>query len=309
MESVHWIILAAGAPLLWAIVNHIDKYFLSDRFSHAKVGISGGLMIFSTLFSVVVLPITYFLSHDVFSLSLQAITILILVGLLNSFSILLYLQALDKDEASIVVPIYQTIPFFSFIFSYLLLGETLTLLQVIGGVFIVFSSIILTLELDSESGIKIKRNILFLMLSAAALVGLSDSMFKFGAVTYNVTQAFFWENVGLFMFGLILLFFKKYRLSFISLVKKSPGRTTALNLASEGLTAFGNFLIRVAMLIAPVALVTSVSSVQPLFVFIISVLLTIFFPFISKEKISRKHLIHKVSCITCIVIGAIILSL
>jgi hypothetical protein len=49
-----WFLIALIGPILWAIVNHIDKFLLSDKFEGSNVG---ALMIFSTLQCGLLLPI------------------------------------------------------------------------------------------------------------------------------------------------------------------------------------------------------------------------------------------------------------
>ena len=44
-------------PLLWATVNHVDKYLLSKAHHKSSVNV---LMVYSTGFSIIVLPILYF---------------------------------------------------------------------------------------------------------------------------------------------------------------------------------------------------------------------------------------------------------
>lgn len=310
MESLYWVGLAAGAPFLWAIVNHIDKYFLSERFSHAKVGITGGLMIFSTLFSIVVLPILYVIDpQSILSAHFWTASMLVLIGVLHAFSILLYLQALDMDEASIVVPIFQTIPIFGFIFGYLILGEVLTPYQMFGALLVVLFSVLLTLELDKEKGVRFKKKVLLLMFASSALLALVDTLFKLGAEDKgSVVGALFWENVGLLIFGIVLLFAPTYRKSFNALLKHNFKTIFSLNIVSEGLTVIGNVMLRYALMLAPIALVMTIGSIQPLYVFALGILLTLFFPRISKENMSRHSLIQKTVSILFIALGAGIIT-
>ncbi len=309
MSSISWILIAAAAPLLWAVVNHIDKYFLSNSFSSSRVGMTGGLMIFSTLFSVVVLPVLYFIDPAVIYVSVSHALLLISVGILNASSIYLYLKALDKDEASIVVPLWQMIPVFGFLFGLILLGETLTTGQLIGGILVVGFSALLTLELDFEQGIKLKKGIFLLMMLSSAFFALGETVFKMGAMETNFMAALFWGNIGLLIFGLTLCCITTYRKSFFLLMKDKFGTTLGLNLGSEALTVLGNTLSRYAILLAPVAAVLAIAGLQPMFVLVIGVLITLLIPKLQGEKISSKHLVQKIICITAIVIGTTILGI
>ena len=92
------------------------------------------------------------------------------------------------------------------------------------------------------------------------------------------------------------------------MLKIQGKKIISLNIGSESLTIIGNVATNFALIIAPVALVLTVSGIQPLFVFIIGVLLTVFLPKIYTERISKKHLVQKIISIFIIIIGSILIS-
>jgi len=301
-----WFLIALIGPILWAIVNHIDKYLLSDRFEGNNVG---ALMIFSTLQCGLVLPILYLFNHDIFAVSLSNILLLVVIGIISVFAIMPYMYALDEEEASIVIPLFQLIPIWGFVFSYFLIGETLTVFQLIGCLLIIAGSIIITLEFDEEEKIKFKKKTILLMLLSTVLFAFYETLFKYVAVDVGFVVSSFWEYLGVFLMGVIFyLFVKKYKESFKHLLKTSGGKIISLNILSESFTIIGNAAVNFALIIAPVALTLTVSGIQPLFVFLIGIFLTIFFPNISKEKMSKKHLIQKVVSILVIIIGGIFIG-
>ena len=67
-----WFLIALIGPILWAGVNHVDKYLLSDKFKGSNVG---ALMLFSTLTCFIVLPIFYLINSDIFNPSFFEIII------------------------------------------------------------------------------------------------------------------------------------------------------------------------------------------------------------------------------------------
>jgi hypothetical protein len=69
----------------------------------------------------------------------------------------------------------------------------------------------------------------------------------------------------------------------------------------------GNLAFAFAYMLAPIALVLLANSFQPIFVLGIGILLTIFFPKISVEKIEAKNLWQKVIAITITGIGTYLL--
>ena len=67
---------------------------------------------------------------------LGSIALIIMSGILYMAAILLYLQALRTEEASVVAPFFQAGPLFGYVLAYLVLGETLTPRQMAGGLLI-----------------------------------------------------------------------------------------------------------------------------------------------------------------------------
>lgn len=302
-----WFLIALIGPILWAIVNHIDKYLLSSRFEGSNIG---ALMIFSTLqCGFIVLPILFIVNHQIFSVPIGDIFLLIIIGVLSIFAIMPYMYALDEEEASVVIPLFQLIPIWGYFFSFIMLGESLNWLQILGCAFIIFGSAVITLEEDIDEKIVFKKKVIWLMLLSTILFAFYETLFKFVATDYGFVLSSFWEYVGVLIMGIIFyLFVKNYRESFISLLKTQGSKIISLNIGSESLTIIGNIATNFALMIAPVALVLTVSGVQPLFVFIIGVILTFFFPKIYSEKLSKKHIAQKLISITIIIIGSIFIG-
>ncbi len=302
-----WFLIALVGPILWAVVNHIDKYLLSDNSEGSNIG---ALMIFSSLqCGILILPILYLINHDVFSVSLQNIIFLMIIGVLSIFAILPYMYALDEEEASIVIPLFQLIPIWGYFFSFFLLGETLNWVQTVGCLLIIFGSIVITIEEDLDEKIKFKKRIIWLMLISTVLFAIYETLFKFVAVDYGFVISSFWEYVGVLIMGIIFyIFIKNYRESFLSMLKLKGVKIASLNTVGESLNIIGSLATNFALIIAPVALVLTVSGIQPLFVFLIGIFLTAFFPKIYTEKLSKKHIVQKIISILVIIVGSILIS-
>ena len=298
--SANVIIIALGAPFLWSIVNHADKFLLSKYF---KSGGVGGLMIFSTLFSVFLLPIIYFVDRDAIFVEGYGSLILICAGILNGIAILLYLLALSDDEASIVVPFMQLIPFFAFIFGYFLLGEVLTSLQLLGGLVIILGTLLLSIGFSERKKIKFKTKVSILMIGHSLLFALYETLFKFVSIKSGFWDGVFWEAIGLIFFGVFLYLIPRFRNEFLLVFKKNSKAIIGVNIISEIFTIAGNWFMAFATLLAPLALVTLISGYQPVFVFIIGIFITLFFPKISEERITKGALFHKGIAILIILFG------
>src|SRR5437868_1494847 len=104
---MNWFLFALVGPILWAATNHIDKFLLSK---YIKGQTTGALMLFTGFFSIISLPVAFYFSQNIFQISFRDILLIIGSGILYLLGIIPYLYALNKDEASIVIPMFQTVP-------------------------------------------------------------------------------------------------------------------------------------------------------------------------------------------------------
>ena len=136
-----WFLYALGAPVLWALVNIADQYLVNK---HAKGEHQvGALVLFSSLVGIVVAFIIAIFVNGIFEVNTHDRLILILSGFFSLGWIILYLKALEIEDVSSIVPWFLTIPVFGYIFAYIFLGETLTQIQMIGSIVVLFGGKIL----------------------------------------------------------------------------------------------------------------------------------------------------------------------
>src|SRR3990167_1104913 len=243
-----WFFIALFAPALWSVTNHIDKYLIGKYFRGTG---TGALIVFSSLIGLFVLP--FILLFQVNVLDIKPLNALLVMGgsAVALLAILIYLYSLKKDEASIVVPLFQTIPVFSYVLAYIVLGETLTSRQMLGAVLVILGAISISFDL-TEKKPKFKSVVFFLMLVSS--------------------------------------FLRAYRDQFISVIKRSKVPIIGLNALNEIINVIASLCIKFASLLAPLALVWVVNGFQPFFVFIYGVILTLFFPKLGTESLLKKHL-------------------
>lgn len=306
----NWFLIALIAPILWSVINHIDKYILSKYQDGRGVG---ALLIFSSLSSILVLPfIAIIYRSQIFNISFADSIVLFIVGFLSAIGFFFYLKAMDTEEASVVIPLFQFDAILGYFLSYFILNESLNLQQVLASVLILTGIVLLSLEIDIENKIKLKKRILLLVITSSFMFALGGVLFKKLAIEDSFWVSIFWQYVGLTIFGgLVLIFYKKFRDSFLEMVfvPNIKFKLLSLNIFSEVLYMLGAIANNFAILLAPIALVFVVNSYQPLFVFIAGVLFTIFLPQFAVEKISKKHFLHKLISIIIILIGSYLLYL
>lgn len=303
---MNWFFIALLAPAIWAATNHIDKYLLQKYF---KNGGEGALFIFSALIGIVVAPIILFIHPEALQHSPQGSLLIAINGSLYIIGLMPYVYALKRGDASITIPLFQLIPVFSFFLAWLVLGETITVTQLIGGVIVVIGSIALSFELDNIKKIIFNAHIFWLMTLSSFILSLNFLFFKVFALQASLLTTAFWEYVGFMLTAVCLfMFVKTYRQQFLVVLKENTVPSIALNGLNEILNLAGKFIFSFVSLLVPITLVWFVVGFQPFFVLIYGILLTVLFPRIIKEKISRGHLLHRFLTILFMLIGTYLLA-
>jgi drug/metabolite transporter (DMT)-like permease len=298
-----WLLIALLGPLLWSVCNQIDRYFLSRYFAHETLG---ALLMFSSLIGIVALPVAWAFSDPFCGYSARQIGLLLGAGLAGVYGIYLYLLALRDEEASLVVPFWQLIPVFGYLFGWLVLGETLAPRQIGASLAIIAGAMALSVDPATLGrGLRIKWRLAGLMTASSVIFGLHAVVFKFVAEKADFWGACFWEYAGFVVAGVWLwIFSPASRRSFLHILTPSKRRDfgwiMGLCVFSEVITLVGNLATNLALLMAPVAMVLLVSSMQPVFVFLLGLASTVFFPRFVTESLSRRTVVHKVCCLLVI---------
>ena len=300
-----WFFIALWAPFLLACANHNDKFLLSRYFKEKNIG---SIVIFSSLFSGVAVLIVLFIQPDVYDVSLVQGSALIATGMLSVFAAVCYLYALDIDEASFVTPFYQTVPIFAYFLGYFILGETITLAQGSGSFVIIAGALALSFEFGRR-GMRFKRNVVALMLVASFLSAINGVIFKLIALDKGFWVSLFWGFVGQVMAGLTLIVcVPGYRRDFLGLFRQHKVAVVGLIALSETLFSVSEAVTLYATLLAPVALVLLVNSFQPLFVFALGIVLTLFLPRVAKELLGRMKMLQKGVGIGLMLVGGYLIT-
>jgi drug/metabolite transporter (DMT)-like permease len=305
VSIMSWFFIALTAPFLLACANHNDKFLLSRYLKDKNIG---PIVIFSSLFSGVAIPIVLLIQPDVYGVSLVQGSALVATGMLSVFAAVFYLYALDIDEASFVTPFYQTVPIFAYFLGYFILGETITLAQGLGSSVIIVGALALSLEFGRRR-IRFKRNVVALMLAASFLSAINGVIFKLIAVNKGFWVSLFWGFVGQVMAGLtFVVCVPSYRRDFLSLFKEQKVAAVGLIALSRTLFSVSEAVTLYATLLAPVALVLVVNSFQPLFVFMFGTVLTLFLPRVAKESLDRRKMLQKGVGIGFMLVGGYLIS-
>jgi len=301
-----WFWIALVAPISHALTNHIDKHLIDK---YLKGGEVGSLVLFSSILAVMALPVAYLFDPSVFSVAPVDALLLIFNGALIIIAYIFYFYALQERETSLVMPLAQLVPVFSFILGYTMFGETLTMIQIVGSLIIMAGSILLSLEFGDR--VKPSYKMIFYMSLVCLFYAISGVLFKFVAVSEDrFWQAAFWDFVGKALVGLLIFaFVASYRRSFIQVLKSNSIPLLSWNVVNEILATIGELALLYAVLLAPVAMVQVVAGSQPIFVFLLGVIFTLLWPSFVSEDLSRHSLIQKIAGTAVVVAGTVLINL
>ena len=222
-------------------------------------------------------------------------------------AMLLYLQALQSEEASVVAPFFQAGPLFGYVLAYFVLGETLSPRQMAGGVMIILGALIVSIRFG-QSMRMFKARLAMLMLACGFIMALSSLIFKVFAIRVEFWTTTFWMFVGEGIFGAALLMIPSYRKQFIALVRTNTAALLSINASNELINLGGGLGNRYALLFAPLSIVQAIGSTTTLFVFAFGIVLSVFFPGFGRENLSGRELAQKGMAAIIVAIGVALVT-
>lgn len=299
---MHWLIYAFMGPVFWAASTHMDKYLVERYFKHSDVGV---LLVFTALIGLVMLPFILYWQPAVLALAWRDILVIAFSGVLYMAAMYFYLQALQTNEASVVAPFFQAGPLFAYGLAYLVLGETLTRIQLAGGALIVGGGLLLSLH---PAGGRVRLRLVLLMLACAFIMAVSSVIFKAFAVKDEFWTTTFWTYLGEALYGFWLLALPGPRRQFLALMRRNTGAVVSVNAVNELINLGGSLGMRYAVLLAPLSLVQVIGSTTTLFVFLFGVLLSLFLPKLGREDLSGRNLLQKGGSALLIVTGVYLIN-
>lgn len=303
-----WSIFRLLSSFLYASSTHIDDY-LVDNFSH-KFSVAT-LTVFSSLVGLI--PAFIFLlfaSDQAFQLSPSHLLLALVCGVLNFFSLFFYLFSLNYGEATVSVIFYRLPPVLTLLGGWFFLKETLLPLQILGIIITVIATILFSLDFSNP---KIKlhtHQVGFMLLSVICTTG-ATILYKFVATNHTYAVASFWYFLTLFLCSLPLILFSKTIRTQLSraIFSRYPRKKQFIlaEFTNEALYLSGDTASNYADSLAPVALSSALGSFQPVFVFLIGLILHFLRPRLLKGKYDRSTIIQKIIGLILIVTGSLLI--
>ena len=247
------------------------------------------------------------------------IVLSLLAGALFIYGLFWFYKALRLFEASRVVPaIGGILPFFTFLLIYIFSKgkETFSFWEFSAFILLILGSILVTYE----KGKKVSLKSLQISAVAAFFLALSFVLTKYVYMAQPFWSGYIWIKIGgaLAAFAFLLTrevrseVFKLVRTIFQKKEKPTGGiKIGGIFLGNQAVGAGANILQNWAIALAPlvcVAIVNALQGIQYVFLFVFAVLISLKFPQIIKEEISRRIIFQKIIAILLIGGGLAILA-
>lgn len=291
---MEWLVFALLAPVLFGIGNIIDKLVLSrhikNRFSWVVV-LSSVHVTYALLLSLLV-PIQFIFPYSIFA---------ILLGMLSMLTLLLYAKAMMVEEVSRVVIFFNMSPLFIILLAAVFLGEKLTFLKYIGISLLVAGSILISYRRVKEK-MSIFISALKFLLPIPVILAISAVSQKYLLNHIGYFSLFFCMALGMFLFGVSLLLSQTIRRNLVITLRKP--RKISFVFVSDFVASLGIIASFIALSLGPVSLISAFGSLQPLFVLVYALFLSIFLPRILKEEIDKRTIMLKLIAVIVVLIGS-----
>lgn len=268
-------------PLLNSLINYFDKFLVSNiKINTTVLTIYNGIFAFSS-------GLLIFLITGYYRVNFGIGLMLFLSGFFSVFMVLLYYKALSFGEASRVGPLFQFVPVLVLILSFIYLGEIFSLKQYTGCFLIIIAGFLLSVHKLKSGFLKINKAFWY-MFAASLLLASVYIFFKIGLGKIGFWHTIPYEGMGNGTGALIIVLYGKNLKMLISETRKIPKKIFAYLLISEAVYRVSRYTLYFALILIPASIVSVLQGFQALFLIIEGIVLSLWFPNILREVVSRQ---------------------
>lgn len=299
---MNWVLIAILAPALYGASAFVDRFLIEKHIRNFLfLTVLGGLTAF--LLGMIITAINGFEFFSPVNMALVLVS-----GIFFEIALLPYYKAISLGDASRVTPLFQMIPIFVLIFSVIFLNEIPTMNE-LGGFFLILAGgFILSMEKMDLRIFRVEKFFWYIALSSV-LYALPGVMFKYVVVSENFWPTLGYEFLGGGIGAGILMSWSYFNNgNFLSEIPKVPGKVWGIIAANEGIYILARSFTYYAIMLGSVSLVSVLGGSGPFFTFFYGLILSVWFPKVIKEDISRSVLLIKLSAICLIFAGTLLIN-
>lgn len=298
---MNWIFVALLSQLVLTVVIFNDKFIISER-----VGDFRPMPVYNGIVGLLIGLILWAVGGFEI-IALRDAGIILLSGMLTVWASYLYFNAISQEQGSSVIVLFQMMPIFTLVLSFLFLDEVITLPQLFGFILILGSAVVVSLE--GGAGAFRLSKAFFLIVGVDVMISAANVLFKFVSGEYSFATLTAYSNWGLALGGLALyLAVPSIREAFNHNLRTVPRLTIGLVFLNESMFVVGRLLSLLAIKLGPVSLVSVIGGTQVFFGILLGWLLTVVAPGVFAEDIKPASLLRKGGLATLVVLGVVLVG-
>jgi drug/metabolite transporter (DMT)-like permease len=295
---ISWLLVIVVAYLFFALSGIGDKVVLAGPPKPISYTFYVGAL---NILAVLAIPFMVFQIPNS-----QIIFLIILDAVIFMLAMYIGFLAVEDFEISKVVATIGAVqPVFIFLISWIFLGfQKLSFTNFVAFILLFLGSVFISFDKKPE----FKKRYLKLTMFAGLMYSADYVLLKIIFSNVNFASGFILRSILLFVIALAFLIKKQNRKEIFtkkgSIAKDK--KTQKIFLVTQAFGGLATILQSFAIFLAPIAflpIVNAMRGLQYVFIFIITLFFSLFFPKILKEKVSKKIIWQKLASILLIVLG------
>jgi len=296
-----WIYFVILATFCWAMGNIMDKYLIDKR-------IKNPLALFILFRIVFVVPLIFLIFFLDLGIPNAPFFVLIFISAAFMISgILFYYKIVETEEISVSIPLFQFIPIFTLFTAFFVLAERLAAADYLGFLILISGGFIISVK-KSESGLRAGK-VLWLAMLSSLLFSLSYVVAKFIMTSIPFWDTFIWIWIFESILTIPFAFSGKIRNNLKYHCKRLNRKDWTIVSINTIICVIASASYYFAIKMGPISLVQASENMQMIFVFLLALLLTVFFPHIMKERFDIRALAQKIIGMMLIMTGVLVIQL
>jgi len=293
-----WFYFVILSLILLSVVNVIDKILVSK---YSITPLAFVMILGATSF----MPFVTLPFFRLASLPLHIIALTIIIGFIRIYYTLPYFKSLTIEEVSRVVPLWQLTPLFVLGLSSLVLNESLKAQSYVAFTLLVLGGTLFSIK--PGKGMRLSMAF-YLMIIASFLFAAYSIALKYLYSFNDFYTIFIWVQVGSFAAFFQLFVLKRFRNYLLQAYETSNKRIGTVIVLEQVVAYVSLACFNYAISLGPVVLISALGSMQPLFVLLFATIVSLQFPNVLDESMTRADVVLKGSGIIAIFTATYIIN-
>ena len=288
--------------MAWGLGTMFDKYILNNR-AHNP-------LVYQFWITLLGLPILIFMIPfvDFVIPPWEIIGLIFLAEILSFTGDILYIYSVKDEDITRINMLWSLIPVFTLIIAWFAINQKLDTNELSAFAFLLLGSILASIHIVKGKKLKISK-VFFKMAGACLLFAIATVIISYLTTQINFFNIFIWGYLCLIPIMASLFLNQNFKRNLKKSLKLLDKKTTALILTATQLGNAGSLLNIWALSLGPAALVFALEGFQMLFVFAITILVSLFTNIRLHEELDRKNLILKAAALIVVISGILTLNL